>query len=169
MSSQPTPSPGELARNPVHLLAFGFGTGLSPVAPGTVGSLVGVLFYILLASMPALYYWTITAALLLAGVWICGRSSALLGVPDHGGIVWDEIVGYLITMGPIGLVAARLQTEWLTIMAGFVLFRIFDIVKPWPIGWVDRRIHGGAGIMLDDVIAGVYAMICLQVLVAVAG
>ena len=93
----------------------------------------------------------------VAGIWLCGRSADRLGVHDHPAIVWDEIVGYLITM----LLA---PTGWVWILLGFILFRIFDIWKPWPIRWLDKQVRGGAGIMLDDVLAAVFAMIFLQII-----
>ncbi|MCG7981663.1 MAG: phosphatidylglycerophosphatase A [Candidatus Thiodiazotropha lotti] len=143
--------------NPVHLLAFGFGFGLAPKAPGTFGTLVGIPFYLLMQPLPLVYYLIITAVAFLLGIWICQQTSRDLGVHDHGGIVWDEIVGYLVTMtfAPSG---------WVWLMIGFILFRFFDIVKPWPIRWVDQRVEGGFGIMVDDLIAGVFAAICLALL-----
>jgi phosphatidylglycerophosphatase A len=93
--------------------------------------------------------------MLLVGLWICGRASVALGVHDHSGIVWDEIVGYLCVM-----VAAPVGWEW--ILAGFVLFRVFDIIKPWPASYIDRRVGGGAGIMVDDIIAGIYGLLVIQ-------
>jgi phosphatidylglycerophosphatase A len=142
-------------RRPLHLLAFGFGAGLSPRAPGTMGTLVAVPLYLLVSLLPLWGYLAVTAVVAVAGVWICGWSAARLGVHDHPGIVWDEIAGYLVTMilAPAGL-------AW--VLAGFVLFRLFDILKPWPIGWLDRRVGGGLGIMLDDLVAGVFAFCCLQ-------
>lgn len=143
--------------NPIHFLAFGFGSGLAPVAPGTFGTLVGIPFFLFMVSLPLWGYLLLTLAFFLFGVWICDRSSKLLGVHDHGGIVWDEIVGYLVTM-----IAAPQGWEWIVI--GFILFRIFDILKPWPIAYLDRHVSGGFGIMIDDILAGVYAMLILQLL-----
>ncbi len=142
-------------RRPLHLLAFGFGAGLAPRAPGTFGTGVGVLLYLPLAGLPPAAYWGVTLLVALAGIGICGWSSRQLGVHDHPGIVWDEIAGYLVTMAwaPAG-------AFW--VVAGFVLFRLFDILKPWPIGWLDRRLGGGLGIMLDDILAGLAALACLQ-------
>ena len=143
--------------NPIHFLAFGFGSGLAPVAPGTFGTLVGVPFFLFMVSLPLWSYLLLILAFFLFGVWICDRSSKLLGVHDHGGIVWDEIVGYLVTM-----IAAPEGWGWIVI--GFILFRIFDIFKPWPIAYLDRHVSGGFGIMIDDILAGVYAMLILQLL-----
>jgi phosphatidylglycerophosphatase A len=154
-ATKPNPSAREICAHPVHLLAFGFGAGLAPKAPGTFGTLVGVLAYLPLQSLSLPAYVSITALLCAAGVWICGKSAERLGIHDHPGIVWDEIAGLLITMtaAPAG---------WIWIAVGFVLFRLFDILKPWPIRIVDRRIKGGFGIMLDDILAGLFASAVLQ-------
>ncbi len=143
--------------HPIHFLAFGFGSGLAPVAPGTFGTLVGIPFFFFMASLPMWGYLSLILAFFLFGVWVCDRSSKMLGVHDHGGIVWDEIVGYLVTM-----IAAPAGWEW--VIVGFILFRIFDIFKPWPIAYLDRHVSGGFGIMVDDILAGVYAMLILQLL-----
>jgi phosphatidylglycerophosphatase A len=137
-------------RQPTHLLAFGFGSGLAPKAPGTFGTLVAVPLYLLLQGLSLPIYLGLVLVGFLLGIWICERTSRDLGVHDHGGIVWDEIIGYLLTM----TLAPR---GWVWILFGFLLFRFFDILKPWPIRWLDRRVPGGFGIMLDDLMAGVYA------------
>ncbi|GAB3272889.1 phosphatidylglycerophosphatase A family protein [Parahaliea aestuarii] len=141
--------------SPVHFLAFGLGSGLAPRAPGTFGTLAAVPLYLLAAQLGLVAYSAFLVLTFALGVYLCGRTSRELGVHDHPGIVWDEFVGYWITMcaAPAG---------WLWVATGFVLFRIFDILKPWPIGWLDRRVHGGLGIMLDDVVAGLIAWACLQ-------
>jgi len=153
-----TPNFKQLLRNPNHFFAFGFGSGLAPKAPGTFGTLAAVPIYWLIQDLAWLLYgiWLIVTFVL--GVYWCDRSSKQLGVHDHGGIVWDEFVGYWITM----FLAPK---SWLWIFAGFVLFRFFDIIKPWPINWLDRKVKGGLGIMIDDVLAGIYAFIVLQVCV----
>lgn len=143
--------------NVVHLLAFGLGAGCSPRAPGTLGTLVGVALYLPLAQLPLAVYLGVLLLVVVAGVWICGVAARDLGVHDHPGIVWDEIAGYLLTM--VGA-----PSGWVWIAAGFALFRLFDIWKPWPIGWLDRRVGGGLGIMLDDLVAGLFAAACLQLL-----
>ena len=146
-----------LLTNPNHFFAFGFGSGLAPRAPGTVGTLVAIpIFWVIQDLSWPLYVSWLLVTFVLGVVW-CGRSSRALGVHDHGGIVWDEMVGYWLTMffAPAG---------WQWMLLGFILFRFFDILKPWPIGAVDRRVHGGFGIMIDDVLAGVYAWISLQAL-----
>jgi phosphatidylglycerophosphatase A len=151
-------APDKLARtvltDPVHILAFGFGTGLSPVAPGTVGSLVGVLFAWLTLDLGLPLQLGVAAAISLAGIWICGESARRIGVHDHGGIVWDEIAGMYITL----LAAPPTVAGWIL---AFVLFRAFDIAKPWPIRDLDHRLGGGVGIMLDDLAAALYALILL--------
>lgn len=151
-----------ILKNPVHLLAFGFGAGLSPRAPGTVGTVLAVLIYLLLPPMPPLYYAGLLVLSFGFGIWLCGKTAEDLGVHDHGGIVWDEFVGYWITMfmAPSGL-------SW--VLLGFVLFRLLDIFKPWPIKWADKELSGGLGIMLDDVLAGIMAALCIQALVVLIG
>lgn len=151
MASLPSPQ----WRNPVHLLAFGFGSGAATKAPGTWGTLAAVVPYLALAQLPLLAYLSVVLLAFIAGVYICGRTAADLGVHDHGGIVWDEFVGLWISL-------IALPAGWPWLVAGFVLFRIFDIAKPWPIGWADRLVSGGLGIMLDDVLAGFYTLFILQ-------
>lgn len=149
-------------KSPVHFLAFGLGSGLSPKAPGTAGTLAAVPLYLLLLQLPLAYYVLALLVATVFGVWVCGKSSQLLGVHDHGGIVWDEFVGFWITMlmAPPG---------WLWLLCGFVLFRVFDIWKPWPIRAVDRKVEGGLGIMLDDILAGAFALLALQLLAWLTG
>jgi phosphatidylglycerophosphatase A len=142
-------------RNPIHLLAFGFGSGLAPKAPGTAGTAVGLLIYFLLPNMSWPVYLVFLAVAFVLGIWLCGKTAHALGVHDHGGIVWDEFVGYWITLFMV-------PSGWAWVVLGFVVFRLFDILKPWPIGWVDRKVEGGLGIMLDDVIAGIMAALCIQ-------
>jgi len=139
-----------LLRRPVHFLAFGFGSGLFPRAPGTAGTLVAVPLAFLARDLDLLTFLALAAVLFVFGVWICDRTARDLGVHDHPGIVWDEIVGYLVTV-------AWVPREGLWLVAGFVLFRLFDIWKPWPISTLDRRVGGGVGIMLDDLLAGLAA------------
>jgi phosphatidylglycerophosphatase A len=136
-------------RDPVHWLAFGFGLGLAPKAPGTFGSLLGILVWWLTPANPGWQFAT-AAVVLAAGIWICGESALRLGVHDHGGIVWDEVAGMYLTLLAVGP-----EPAW--ILAAFLLFRLFDIWKPWPIRDLDHSLQGGLGIMLDDVIAALYA------------
>lgn len=149
-------------RNPIHLLAFGLGAGRLPYAPGTAGTVVAVPLYLVLAGLPPWLYLVTLAGLFAIGVWLCDVTSRDLGVHDHSGIVWDEIVGYLVTM-------AVVPPGWFAMLAGFALFRLFDILKPPPIRQVDRQVAGGFGIMLDDLLAGAFAWICLQGLSRLVG
>ena len=144
-------------RTPAGVMAFGFGSGLSRFAPGTMGTLAAIPFALLLKSLPAVAFWLALAGLFLAGVRICDVSSKRLGQHDPGGIVWDEMVAYWLTV-------AFLPVTWPWWLAAFVLFRFFDILKPWPIRWVEGRFSGGLGIMLDDIVAALYAMAILAVL-----
>lgn len=147
-------------KDPVLLLALGLGSGLSRFAPGTLGTLVAVPLYWLMQPLDTVYYLLITAGLFLFGIPLCTAAARKLGVHDHPGIVWDEIVGYLVTM-----MIAPNGWEW--IVAGFMLFRLFDIWKPWPIGWLDARVTGGLGIMVDDLLAGIYAALVLQLVMLI--
>ncbi|HEX5420770.1 MAG TPA: phosphatidylglycerophosphatase A [Gammaproteobacteria bacterium] len=150
-------------RDPVQLLALGLGTGLSPRAPGTAGSLLALLPAWLMLNRPLPWRIAVVAVLFAAGIWICGESARRLEVHDHPAIVFDEVVGLLAT----SLVLAG-RPVWLC--AAFALFRLFDIVKPWPVRDVDHRLGGGLGIMLDDLMAAGYAAFCLwglQLLLAV--
>lgn len=117
--------------------------------------MMAVALYVPLSGLSLPSYLAVLAVAIVAGVWLCGRTSRDLGVHDHGGIVWDEFAGFWLTM-----VAA--PSGWGWIIAGFLLFRLFDILKPWPISWLDRRVHGGLGIMLDDLVAGAFAWMILQ-------
>lgn len=141
-------------RNPWHFLAFGFGSGLAKVAPGTFGTLAAIPVYLLLVQLPWLLYAAFTLLAFYVGITICQVASDDLNVHDFSGIVWDEFVGFWITMFLIPL-------DWKWVLLGFILFRFFDIVKPWPISYLDKRVQGGFGIMVDDVLAGVYAWIIL--------
>lgn len=143
--------------NMINFLAFGFGLGYAKKAPGTFGTLAGIPFILFFQQFSLEIYLLATAGMLLFGIWLCGASSRQMGVHDHPGIVWDEIVGYMITM-----IAA--PTGWQWMLLGFVLFRIFDIFKPWPISYLDRHVHGGLGIMVDDVLAGIMAAVVLQLI-----
>jgi len=146
----------QLLRSPTLLLAFGFGSGLSPKAPGTVGTVAAIPLWWLLAQLPLQSYLLIVALAAIVGIVICGRAAEKLGVHDHGSIVWDEFVGFWIAM-------AALPVTWNSLLFGFVLFRLFDIFKPWPISWLDKKVSGGFGIMIDDVIAGLAAAAVIYV------
>ena len=146
--------------DPVHLLAFGFGTGLLPKTPGTFGSLPGLLLAWLVLPLDLEWRLGVALALVLAGIRICGESAKRLGVHDHPGIVWDEITGMYLTvmLVPTQLVAETHMVFW---ALAFGLFRLFDIWKPWPIRDLDHRLAGGLGIMLDDLVAALYAALLL--------
>ena len=148
----------DLTRDAASFLALGGGAGLAPRAPGTLGTLVGIPLLFLLPASPWLHL-VLVGVLFGVGVWCCGRCAESLGVHDHGGIVWDEIVGYLLVM-------VAVPRTIVPVVLGFVLFRLFDVWKPWPIGDIDRRVHGGLGIMLDDVLAAVYAALALHLVLA---
>ena len=150
-----------LFRGPANFLALGAGSGLARVAPGTFGTLVGIPLLLVMPSGLGAYA-LVTVALFALGVWVCEACARDLGVHDHPAIVFDEIVGYLVTM-----VAAPRSIGYLVL--GFALFRLFDIVKPWPIGPVDRRVGGGLGIMVDDVLAGVFAAVGVQLVARLLG
>ncbi len=145
-------------RNPIHILSFGFGAGLSPVAPGTMGTLIAIPIYLLLAAFSLPIYLVIVTILFSVGCWASALTAKALNVHDHPGIVIDEIVGYLITM-------IMIPTTWYWVLLGFLLFRIFDIWKPWPISVVDRQVEGGLGIMLDDVLAGLFSLLSLHIVI----
>ena len=147
-----------MLRNPLHLLSLGFGAGLSPRAPGTLGTLVSIIPYLFLSQLDVVSYIAVVIAGFALGVFLCHYTSKALGEHDHSGIVWDEFIGFWITM------IAVPEVSWQWIIIGFVLFRFFDIVKPWPVKLADNRLQGGFGIMFDDVLAGLYALACLQLI-----
>ncbi len=143
-------TPRQILSNPILFLAFGFGSGLAKKAPGTMGTLAAIPVYWLFAQTNMLIYSLLTVLAIISGIWICGIAADKLAEHDFGGIVWDEIAGYLITMWLVPL-------TWQTMLVGFLLFRFFDILKPWPIKWLDQQVHGGFGIMIDDVLAALFA------------
>lgn len=144
-------------KNPVHFLALGFGSGLIPLMPGTFGSLAALPLLIPFIWLSE--YWLLVAAVVasIVGIYLCGRTASDMQVHDHGSIVWDEVAGILLTFLWVPLTP-------LTVLLGFILFRFFDILKPWPIRPIDKHVHGGLGIMLDDIVAGVMACIALHAL-----
>lgn len=138
-------------------IATGFGAGLFQKAPGTFGSLVALLpWWFLLRGLPIVWYAIVLIGALAIGIWACEVAGKRLGVDDSSALVWDEFTGQWIA-----LCAAPLAWPW--VIAGFVLFRLFDIWKPWPVRVVDRHVHGGLGVMLDDVLAGIYALIVMRI------
>jgi phosphatidylglycerophosphatase A len=154
--------PRSIWRNPIHFLAFGFGTGTIPFAPGTFGTLIAIPLYLVLTHFPLWLYGIILIIGFLFGCWICANTEHALNQKDPPGIVWDEIIGFWATMFavPVGFF-------W--IVLGFILFRLFDIWKPWLIRKADQKWQGGFGTMLDDILAAIPAWIILQCLAAFWG
>ncbi len=153
--TNPKAIPAAVLRTPQGLLATGFGSGLAPRAPGTVGSAAAMPFYLLLWDLPLAVYGLVVVAVFAVGVWASQRLSEDLKVHDHGGIVIDEFVGVFIAL-------AGCPRIWWIVLIGWLAFRVFDILKPPPIGWLDRRVSGGFGIMIDDVLAGAFALAVVQ-------
>lgn len=139
-------------KNPVHFLALGFGSGLSPFMPGTAGTIAAIPLVLLIASFNSLpVFLTAVAVSCIVGVYLCGKTADDMEVHDHSAIVWDEVAGLLITMIAVPI-------SWQTVLVGFLVFRFFDIVKPWPLSYFDKHVHGGFGIMIDDIIAGLFSL-----------
>jgi phosphatidylglycerophosphatase A len=153
--SAPRIPPAVVLRDPGHLLAFGLGLGLAPVAPGTFGTLLGIPVALGLAWLGQIGAAVGTVFLFGAGIFLCDRSARRLGVDDHPGIVWDEVVGYAIAV-------LFLPPDWQWWLAAFVLFRALDILKPWPIREIDHSLRGGLGTMLDDAVAGLFTGLALS-------
>lgn len=145
-------------RRPHHWIAYGFGSGLSRWAPGTAGTLAAVPLYLLLQPLSLGWYLMFLLGGFLLGVWACGKTARELRDHDPSPIVWDEFLGYLVTM-------TAAPYDWRWVLAGFALFRLFDIWKPWPIRVLDAKMRGGLGIMVDDLVAGVLAWVALRGLV----
>jgi phosphatidylglycerophosphatase A len=141
----------------IHFFALGFGSGLSPIMPGTCGTIIAIPVYLLIRNLFLPYYLLIVAIMTIIGFWLCDVTARDMGIHDPPSVVWDEIVGYLLTMtaAPIG---------WAWIITGFVLFRVFDIWKPWPISWVNENVDGGFGIVADDLLAAIFAGVVLQLI-----
>lgn len=148
----------KILSNPIHFFSFGFGAGLSAYAPGTMGTLVAIPIYLVLVQFSPIIYLSFVTILFLVGCWASSRTAAALNAPDHPGIVIDEIVGFLVTM-------IFVPVTWYWIMLGFLLFRVFDIWKPWPISLADQHIRGGLGIMLDDLMAAIYSLLSLHTVI----
>ena len=140
----------------------GFGSGLAPKAPGTFGSAFALLFVPIWLSLG--FTLSLIAILIMSvvGIYICGQTAKVINVHDDGRIVWDEFAGQSITFLPLLYLQ---QMNWMWVIGGFILFRIFDVWKPWPIRVIDRQVHGGFGIMLDDIIAGVWAALCTLIII----
>ena len=157
MNSTGAPQRGALLRHPAGWIATGCGAGFSPVAPGTAGSLAALLPWLALRELPVAYYVVALALAFALGVWACAWVVRTQHVADPACAVWDEFVGQWIALAPLLWHPAG----WIGVAAAFMLFRIFDIAKPWPVSWADRSVEGGLGVMLDDVFAGLYAALAL--------
>lgn len=144
-------------KQPIQFLALGFGSGLAPKAPGTFGTLAAIPLFLLLSLLTPIMYLLAVAVVSIVGIYICGKAAEDVGVHDHPAIVWDEFAGFFITM-------IMVPISWQSIVVGFVLFRLFDILKPWPISFIDKKISGGLGIMLDDILAGIFSLIIMQLI-----
>jgi len=149
-------------QDPVYFVAFGLGSGMMPIAPGTFGTLMAIPFYLLLQSLPLIAYLIFTLGFIVFSSWISDRVSREIKVHDHPGMCIDEFAGFFVTM-----IHAPLGWQW--IVLGFLLFRLFDIWKPWPIHVLDEKIHGGFGMVLDDIVAGVFAMVVIQLIAFATG
>lgn len=150
-------TPRSIWTNPLHFIAFGFGSGAAPVAPGTFGTVAAIPIYLFIYHYPLWLYSLLLLIGIVLGCWIIDITERDIGEHDHKGIVWDEVVGYLLTM-----LAAPHGWRW--VLLGFILFRLFDIWKPWPISWMDKHIKGGVGTVVDDLAAAVPAWIIMQLL-----
>lgn len=158
MANSPTQPSGKLLRShPAHFFALGFGSGLAKKAPGTFGTLVGLPLFWLISAQPLAVQLILITLLFLIGIYFCEKTGQVLGVSDHGSIVWDEIVAIM-------LVLTFTTNQWQWWITAFLLFRLFDIWKPYPIRQCDAKVKGGLGVMLDDLLAAIYAIMCLKAL-----
>lgn len=155
------PVPPEVWRNPLYFMAFGLGSGALPIAPGTFGTLAAIPCYLLLRQLPSNTYLIFVLAFIIFSSWLCDYISKQTSTHDHPGMCIDEFAGFFVTMlyAPAG---------WLWILTGFLLFRLFDILKPWPISYVDKNLHGGFGMVFDDVLAGLVSCAIIQSLALLA-
>jgi len=157
-STKPVPPiPEAVWRDPVYFMAFGLGSGTIPFAPGTFGTLLAIPFYLLLQPLSLTAYLTFVIAFIIFSSWISERVSRQIHEHDHPGMCIDEFAGFFVTM-----INAPHGCGW--VLLGFLLFRLFDIWKPWPINIIDKKVHGGFGMVLDDIVAGIFAMIIIQIL-----
>ncbi len=148
-------TPRSIWTNPLHFIAFGFGSGALPYAPGTWGTLASIPLYLLLSLLPNAYYVIAVLIITVASVWLCDKVSRDLNTHDHQGMCIDEFIGFFVTM-------IYVPREWTWIILGFILFRVFDIWKPQPIRYIDKNVGGGFGMILDDVVAGIFACVLLH-------
>ncbi|RUO29120.1 phosphatidylglycerophosphatase A [Aliidiomarina sanyensis] len=155
--TRPIKNKRELLKDPIHFVSLGFGTGLAPKAPGTFGTLPALVLVWLFAPLGVSAYVGVVVLFTLLGIYLCGATAKAMGEHDAPAIVWDEIAGFMIAMIAVPVSA------W-SLLVAFLLFRFFDIVKPWPIRWFDRKVDGGLGIMLDDVIAGLFTLVIMHLL-----
>lgn len=151
------PIPDSIWQKPTHFIAFGFGAGALPIAPGTFGTLMAIPFYLCMHLLPIYVYLGVLVIVTIVSMWLCQNVSKEIAVHDHQGMCLDEIVGFLVTM-----FAVPFKLKY--IVLGFILFRLFDIWKPQPIRFLDEKIKGGVGMILDDVLAGIYSCIILHIL-----
>jgi phosphatidylglycerophosphatase A len=151
------PVPAAVWRNPLYFVGFGLGSGAMPFAPGTFGTLMAIPFYLLLSKLSLPWYLLFVCAFSVFSAWVCERLSRELKIHDHPGMCIDEFVGFFVTM-----IYAPAGVGW--VITGFLLFRLFDIWKPWPIIWLDKHIHGGIGMVLDDIVAGLFSMFFIQII-----
>ncbi len=142
--------------NPIHFIASGFGAGAMLFAPGTFGTLIAIPIYLVMAKLPLWAYGLLTLIFAAVAMWACDITARDWKVEDPGATASDEVIGFLVTMFAI-------PPSWTSIIVGFILFRFFDILKPFPISYLDRNVHGGVGIVLDDMVAGFFAMIILRI------
>lgn len=145
-------------RNPWIFIACGFGIGTLPFMPGTFATAASALLYLFLMKLPLSIYIAIVIAMNVAGIFLCEKANAAFGTDDHPAAVWDEIAAF-----PIVMIAVPFT--WYYLLIAFALFRLFDIWKPWPIGWIDKNMHGGLGVMLDDIAAAIASWIILQLII----
>jgi phosphatidylglycerophosphatase A len=151
------PVPRSVWERPTHFIAFGFGSGAMPFAPGTFGTLMAIPFYLLMQPLTHWQYLFFLVVITLLSMWLSDVVAKEINVHDHPGMCLDEIIGFLVTMFAV-------PSGFLWIAMGFILFRIFDILKPWPIHIIDKKVHGGFGIILDDVLAGIYSLIVIHII-----
>lgn len=166
----PCPSDASVLDRIVYWLGIGLGSGLPKRAPGTWGTVGGLIVAIPLMRLGFVPFLIITILASIVGIWICGRTSDLMRVHDDPHIVWDEWAGMWITLLPFAFIGFDqladidgFKLDWIVILVAFILFRVFDILKPFPIGWADKKVSGGLGIMLDDILAGLMAIMVMAV------